>query len=250
MRRMMHAALLFATLSTSTLVFTTDAQAQQNSLLIQDAGSAQYNVPYTEDATVYSNNGVNPHSHSSSEGYYHGHTAGYPAASEPQFLKFGSCRPHSNIALLMQCDYSSRNLWAGYSQERAALVGHMMRHVDGTCDCCKTYDQACHTGANACSQGCGPGIGGNRYKFSTLHASPSSDCGSNDCGTGPLHGWRHAHRPFNYGAPVAGNCSTCATEVAAPIQYAPTPAAPQANPTPAAHAAAQQPGYNAPYRTR
>lgn len=277
MRRMMHAALITSALfSTVAISSATFAQSQQNSLLVNRGGKAvQYSAPSASGTSEYpgqesySNNTVYSEveqgTHYSQESYIQGHEAA------PQFLKYGSCRPHSSIATLMQRDYSSRNLWAGYAQERAALVGHMMRHVDGTCDCCQTHDQACYPNGSqaggACSTGCGPGIGGNRYKLSTLHSSPTSDCGTGTCSTGAcggglgqkIQGWKHSARPFTFGAPADPYCGSCSTENYTESNYSPAPqqaspyqAAPQQQPVPQPipQSAQGQQFNQTPYRTR
>ena len=201
MRRMMHAA-LFASAIIS-LASSVYAQAPQNSLIVNNADGIHAPSP-TDSSVVYSGNAAYSEIPSYSAG--------------PQFLKFGSCRPHSPVATLMQREYVSPNLWAGYAQQRAALVSHMMRHVDGTCGCCQTYDTACHT---ACGSGCGTNCGTNcgpavknRYKLSTLHAAPSSACGTvcetncetnceNSCETGgcetnSAHGKLQAWKPSSH----------------------------------------------------
>lgn len=264
MRRMMHAALLFSFVLTSNAV-----QAQQNSLLVGNQPSVpSYSAPYGEGATIYSDNtnGAAYQSHENA-GIYQPAESTYAQGqvAAPQFMKYGSCRPHSSVALFLQCDYSSRNLWAGYGQERAALLSHMMRHVDGTCDCCRTYDNACQVGGGACGSGCGTtgsntcqtGCGpvANRYKLSTLHANASNECSTGGCGLGQRFGWQHSHRPLTFGAPV-DSCGACTSNevVGSPYeaaQYAPPS---QVAPQPVANTAyANQQGRpvnNAPYRTR
>ncbi len=225
MRRMMHAAILWVAVSSG-------LQAQESGLLLQDntGGLSYSNVESTSAAPMihseyaggsYGASGhVTPHPSETA-----GNCSTCSAQGAPEFMKYGSCRPHSILAQQMQFNPLGRDLWATFPQERAALVNHMMRHVDGNCGCSRHYSEPCAAGGGCCTAGghggCGH-AGVNRYQLSSLYETPSAACSTGGCGL--LHG-RHGcghhhsgiglkawhHSPL-HSAPVGSPyCAPCAS---------------------------------------
>lgn len=134
----------------------------------------------------------------------------------PEMMRYDAGRSHSQLAAYMSCNDCSPNLWCNYSAERAALAAKLHRHL-GNCDCLNParglHSHACGAG---CDGGCGIGLadkcGGkiiNRYRspMATLHAAPSTNCGTGLCGA-PAVGCDSS--AVGYAAPVFdAPCTTC-----------------------------------------
>jgi len=129
-----------------------------------------------------------------------------------EFIPDCSNNPYSQLATFMNCNDCSPNLWNNYSSQRAALVAHYSRHLDGQCCCserkncshgqatapcgshgCRTEGKGghdvplnryvastnCnHDGNPACKRGCDPKPSGGCWTFSSLYKTPTPNCAS------------------------------------------------------------------------
>ena len=137
--------------------------------------------------------------------------------SATEFIPDCANSPYSQLAMFMNCNDCSSNLWSNYSSQRAALAAHYSRHVDGQCGCsdrkncshgqatapcgshgCRTEGKAGREvplnryaastngnqdGSPACKPGCDPKASGGCWTFSSLYKTPTPNSASSVVGS-------------------------------------------------------------------
>ena len=197
MRRMMHAAVLFALLTSSVHAQNSKVKplpvfpASEQSIRV----APQAEISQWKDAKESLAHTVGTHPGAAGVAPNHVTQPNEPNSSASDSgasisVPFGYDSPYSQLATYMSCNNVSPCLWHNYANERAAIAACVMRHVDGQCSC---FNGQCKLHSHSCSASCGQGGGQsgctvakvNRYRepISTFYDSPSSVCGKTGCNT-------------------------------------------------------------------
>jgi hypothetical protein len=194
MRRMMH-AVAFLLLTTA----WANAQSDLNPLAVSPNADAPYLQPARSpsDAIEHQNSIAVKVSGSPLQ------PGAAPSHSSAEIAPTGCGCTYSQLALFMNCNETSPNLWSSYACERAKLTAHIYRHVDGRCNCfdnkrCLHAQPSTPCAEPSCDAPAIPRIGQriNRYKLplSSLYAEPSN-CAEPGCSTSGVNAVSSPMRP-------------------------------------------------------